>query len=75
MQEACGDAYMRRAAVRMGEAWPASGGEACGKPEIACQSPREEGNFASYSARAIWSVISSFAAIERNALLKKQLCS
>ena len=43
--------------MRMGEAWPASYGKACGKPEIACQSPREEGNFASYSARAIWSVI------------------
>ena len=56
MQEACGDAYMRRAAVQTGKAWPVNGGKACGKPEIACQSPREEGNFASYSARAIWSV-------------------
>ena len=42
--------------MQTGEAWPASCGKACGKPEIACQSPREEGNFASYSARAIWSV-------------------
>jgi len=45
------------AAVWTGEAWPASGGKARGKSDIACRGLREEPNFASYSARAIWSII------------------
>jgi hypothetical protein len=45
------------AAVWTGEAWPASGGKACGKSDIACRGLREEPNFTSYSARAIWSII------------------
>ncbi|KAG2563453.1 hypothetical protein PVAP13_8KG359004 [Panicum virgatum] len=50
-----------------GEACPVSGGKVCGKPDIACQAPREERNFASYSARAIWSVI-QFICSEQNAM-------
>ena len=73
MQEACGDAYMRRAAVRMGEAWPASCGKACGKPEIACQSPREEGNLDSYSARAIWSVIQFVCSDRTQCIIEKAI--
>ena len=64
---------MRRAAVRMGEAWPVSGGEACDKPEIACQSPREEDNFASYSARAIWSVTQFVCSDRTQCIIEKAI--
>ena len=71
MQEACGDAYMRRAAVQTGEAWPVNGGKACGKPDIAFQGPREEHNLVSYSGELFGVLFSSFVANQTQCIVEK----
>ena len=57
--------------MRTGEAWPASGGKACGKLDVACRGPREECNLASYSVRAIGVLSRKFVANRMQCIIRK----
>jgi len=71
MQEACGNAYMRRPVVQMGEAWPASGGKAYGKPDIAYRDPRKNATSPPTQRELFGALFGSFAANRTQCIIEK----